>query len=175
MGYGAQVCQAPHAVCAVARLIEVHVYLCVRGMMVQLVYIVPRTGDADPIHRLAFRTAAPAIGQIVLFRELLANVEALNVCTMALLVFFLARPQSGWIRWVAGHAGLEGLLAAVYHCSSLSCSCHRCALFIFLEALVVGKILFQLPLINGHVPLSVPGTARPCSSDSAQLLIAWGT
>lgn len=31
----------------------------------------------------------------------MANVEALNVCTMALLVFFLARPQSRWIRCVA--------------------------------------------------------------------------
>jgi hypothetical protein len=38
------------------------------------------------------------VGQLVLFSALLQNVEALNVATMALLVFFMARPFSHWIR-----------------------------------------------------------------------------
>ena len=58
------------------------------------------------------------------------NVEALNIITMSLLVFFMARPFSHWI---------------------------RCCLFVFIEAMVVSKTLFQLPLVRKQVHLSEDG------------------
>lgn len=45
------------------------------------------------------------------------------------------------------------------HTVNSVCSIGRCALFIYLEVLLVSKILFQLPLVSGSIPISNEGVS----------------